>query len=123
MDSFLDTGWKDCGLPCLMTEAPEREREGSGERNRSGSECVCGYRLFTVRLSALVGTPVASGSLRQKRQARELFLVCFGCYSLGEYETATARRGSCRTDVPGRRGAQTDRYPSGGGPGSDRRSG
>lgn len=29
-------------------------------------------------MSALVGTPIASGSLRQKRQARELFLDCFG---------------------------------------------
>lgn len=59
----------------------DRGPEGSDERNRSnlsdcGSQCVCGYRVFTVQsLSALVGTPIASRSPRQK--ARGLFLVCF----------------------------------------------
>lgn len=99
------------GLRAALTD--ERGSRKTDERTRGqrgkeqeqlsgcGSQCVCGYRLFTVRLSALVGTPIASGSLRQKRQARELFL---GCYSLGEYETATTRRGRCGTDMPWRRG-------------------
>lgn len=41
------------------------------------SVSACGYRLFTVCLSPLVGTPVAPGSLRQKRQAKEVCLDLF----------------------------------------------
>lgn len=75
---------------CLMEEAPERqtrEPEGSGERNGSGSECVCwggGYRLFTVPLSALVGTPIASGNLRQKAAGQRIVLTLFWLLFFGE---------------------------------------
>lgn len=88
MDSFPDTGWKDHRLPGLMKEAPERqarEPEGSGEGKGTEENalrlwlrvCVGGYRLFTARLSALVGTPILTGSLRQKPQADEVCLYLF----------------------------------------------
>lgn len=68
--------------------------------SRAVTPSVCGYRLFIVRLSALIGTPIAPGSLRQKRQAREACLYLFCLLLFEEYETATARetrdRQTCR---------------------------
>lgn len=129
MDSFPDTGWKDRGLPCLVKEAPERqarEREGGGERDGRrklqgrGSECV--WIRAVHRASACTGgDPNRIRESEAKAAGQRIVFICFDCY-LGEYETATARETRDRQTCRGG-GAQTDGYPSGGGPESDRRNG
>lgn len=119
---------------CFFKEAQERqarEPQGSGERN--GRE-LWGCGLSVNRLSPLVCLPWwrpqpqqctrKSGSPTQKGQASGV-CACpyFGCDGLGG-DMRQPQRGRRWTDGhAGEEGAQTDRYPSGGGPGADRRSG
>lgn len=115
---------------CLMEEAPERqarEPEGSGERNGrelSGCDSECMWVLVVHRASVSTGwDPMRTRKSEAKAAGQKsvpvsvLFVIVWG-------NMRQARRGRRGTDRhAGEEGAQTDRYPSGGGPGSDRRSG
>lgn len=111
---------------CLMKEAQEgqaREQnpKGAGKGTGGSSRAVAPTVCASTGLSPPVGTSITTVH-PETRESEAKACVYFGCYCLGEYETATARETLDKQTCRGG-GSQTNRYPSGGGPGSDRRSG